>query len=123
MADTIKCPNCGSNLKFDPESQKLGCDFCGATFDPSLFEDNVTELTADEAQVKAQQPEAPEMETAAPETVQTQPAEEVSTEVSEAIGAGLSCSCSSDGATTDGAVASAVESVDLPLTAQCSIRG
>ena len=86
MADTIKCPNCGSNLKFDPESQKLGCDFCGATFDPSLFEDKVTELTADEAQVKAQQPEAPEMETAAPETVQTQPAEEVSTEVSEAIG-------------------------------------
>ena len=48
MADTIKCPNCGSSLKFDPESQKLGCDFCGASFDPSLFQDEVSELTAEE---------------------------------------------------------------------------
>ena len=87
MADTIKCPNCGSNLKFDPDSQKLACDFCGASFDPSLFEDKVRELTADEvkaeqaAQAQQQAQPAPQ---AAPQ--ETQPAPEVTTEVSEAIG-------------------------------------
>lgn len=76
MADTIKCPNCGSNLKFDPDTQKLGCDFCGASFDPSLFEDEVKELTNDKP---------------APSVMETQPSgtmpeEDVKTEVSEAIG-------------------------------------
>ena len=23
-----KCPNCGAEIKFDPESQKGKCDFC-----------------------------------------------------------------------------------------------
>lgn len=83
MADTIKCPNCGSNLKFDPDSQKLACDFCGASFDPSLFQDNVRELTADE--VRAEQ--AAQAQTAAqPAPSDAQPVEEVVTEVSEAIG-------------------------------------
>ena len=74
MADTIKCPNCGGNLKFDPETQKLGCGFCGASFDPSLFESKIDELVADKP-----------METVAPEQ-NTQPAEEVKTEVSETLG-------------------------------------
>lgn len=27
-----KCPSCGGPLHFDPDSQKLLCDFCGSTF-------------------------------------------------------------------------------------------
>lgn len=34
MADTIKCPNCTANLVFDPDSQKLVCGYCGASFRP-----------------------------------------------------------------------------------------
>ena len=74
MADTIKCPNCSGNLKFDPDTQKLGCDFCGASFDPSLFEAKIDELVTD----------AP-----APAVTETQPsgpAEQVTSEVSEALG-------------------------------------
>lgn len=74
MADTIKCPNCSGNLKFDPDTQKLGCDFCGASFDPSLFEAKIDELVTDAP--------AP----AATETQPAGPAEQVTTEVSEALG-------------------------------------
>ena len=74
MADTIKCPNCSGNLKFDPDTQKLGCDFCGASFDPSLFEAKIDELVKDApaATVTEAQPSGP--------------AEQVTTEVSEALG-------------------------------------
>ena len=75
MADTIKCPNCSGNLKFDPETQKLGCDHCGAVFDPSLFNAAVDELIKDAP--------APSMQE---QPVQGQTAENVVTEVSEAIG-------------------------------------
>ena len=74
MADTIKCPNCSGNLKFDPDTQKLGCDFCGASFDPSLFEAKIDELVKD-----APAPAATEAQPAGP-------AEQVTTEVSEALG-------------------------------------
>ena len=74
MADTIKCPNCSGNLKFNPDTQKLGCDFCGASFDPSLFESKIDELVSDKP-----------METVTPEQ-NAQPAEEVKTEVSETLG-------------------------------------
>ncbi len=84
MADTIKCPNCGSNLKFDPESQKLGCDFCGASFDPSLFQDEVSELTAEE--YKAEETAAQAQPVSQPAASAAQPQPEVTTEVSEAIG-------------------------------------
>ena len=30
----LACPNCGANLRFDPKSQRLKCDFCGGDFDP-----------------------------------------------------------------------------------------
>lgn len=81
MADTIKCPNCGSNLIFKPEFQKLSCDYCGATFDPSLFEVKVNELTEE------QQPQAPQQaQSPSQEQYQTQPSEDVTTEVSESIG-------------------------------------
>lgn len=74
MADTIKCPNCSGNLKFDPDTQKLGCDFCGASFDPSLFEAKIDELVKDAPASAVTEAQAPG------------PAEQVTTEVSEALG-------------------------------------
>ncbi len=88
MADTIKCPNCGSNLKFNPEIQKLGCDFCGASFDPSLFNSAVDELVKENtAPVSERQPVQAQPEAAVQQPQQyQQPQEEIVTEVSEAIG-------------------------------------
>ena len=34
----IDCPSCGANLKFDPKSQRMLCDFCGSSFDPGEFD-------------------------------------------------------------------------------------
>ena len=34
----LKCPSCGSNVRFDIASQKLHCDFCSGSFDPALFD-------------------------------------------------------------------------------------
>ena len=34
----IECPSCGANLKFDPKSQRMLCDFCGSSFDPKDFD-------------------------------------------------------------------------------------
>ena len=38
---SYKCPNCGGELKFDPESQKLKCEYCLSDFSES----EVKELT------------------------------------------------------------------------------
>ena len=29
------CPSCGGPLRFDPDTQKVVCDFCGSSFDPA----------------------------------------------------------------------------------------
>ncbi len=34
----LKCPSCGSNVRFDIKSQKLHCDFCSGSFDPRIFD-------------------------------------------------------------------------------------
>ncbi len=34
----IVCPSCGANLKFNPKTQRMQCDFCGSDFDPKEFE-------------------------------------------------------------------------------------
>ena len=31
-AAEYKCPNCNADLKFDPATQKLACEFCGSSF-------------------------------------------------------------------------------------------
>ena len=36
---SYKCPNCGGDLGFDPESQKLKCDYCLSTFDKEEIEE------------------------------------------------------------------------------------
>ena len=33
-----KCPSCGGKLVFDPEEQKLVCDFCGNRYSPEKLE-------------------------------------------------------------------------------------
>lgn len=37
-AVSFKCPNCGGDLRFDPESQKYKCEFCLSTFEQSELE-------------------------------------------------------------------------------------
>ncbi len=37
IADTLKCPHCAANLKFDGTSGKSVCSFCGSEFDPQLL--------------------------------------------------------------------------------------
>lgn len=39
---SYKCPNCGGNLNFDPESQRLKCEYCLSEFNKN----EVEELTA-----------------------------------------------------------------------------
>ena len=38
MADTVKCPNCGSNIVFDADLQKLTCGSCGTVLDVKVLE-------------------------------------------------------------------------------------
>lgn len=49
MTDTIKCPNCSANLIFDAGMQKLTCDYCGASFNPSAFSGIPDELSNGES--------------------------------------------------------------------------
>ena len=55
MADTIKCPNCGSNLTLNADTQMLDCPNCGSSFDPKTLAVTVGELES-----KPAEPDAPE---------------------------------------------------------------
>ncbi len=35
---TYKCPSCGNALKYEPNSLKFACEFCGSTFDKAYLE-------------------------------------------------------------------------------------
>ena len=37
-AFTYKCPACGNALKFEPNSGKFACEFCGTTYDKTYLE-------------------------------------------------------------------------------------
>ena len=71
MADTIKCPNCGSNLTLNADTQKLECPNCGSTFDPNSLAVTVEELEAKKAEptdpAQSQQPQGEEQPQGAPE--------------------------------------------------------
>lgn len=56
----IVCPSCGANLKFDPKSQKMLCDFCGSTFDPKEFD---VKEDAQEQVFQEENPDTPEFDT------------------------------------------------------------
>jgi len=70
MADTIKCPNCGGNLAFNPASQKLECPYCGGAFLPSEIKSEADELAGSTTVAAAES---------------SIPAEDVVNDVSEAI--------------------------------------
>lgn len=38
----MKCPQCGAELRFDPATQLLVCDYCGGTQVPSLVQEQVS---------------------------------------------------------------------------------
>lgn len=54
MADTIKCPHCAANLKFEAGAQKLQCPFCGSVFALDEIESEVEELTSPSRPVSEQ---------------------------------------------------------------------
>ena len=45
-----KCPNCGAGLLFDPETQKLGCEYCAARFTQAELERLAAQQAARAAQ-------------------------------------------------------------------------
>ena len=49
---SIKCPNCGGELIFDPKSQKYKCEYCGSDFalDEIETEESGTRETSDSAE-------------------------------------------------------------------------
>lgn len=44
---SYKCPNCGGDLGFDPESQNLKCEYCLSTFDKDEIEALTSQHTYD----------------------------------------------------------------------------
>ena len=50
MADTLKCPNCGSNLTLNADTGLLDCPNCGSSFEPSKLAVTVEELEAKQAE-------------------------------------------------------------------------
>lgn len=40
------CPSCGGPLHFDPETQKVKCDFCGSTFTPAEIKEEFSAANA-----------------------------------------------------------------------------
>ena len=74
MADTIKCPNCGSNLTLNADTGLLDCPNCGSSFEPQKLAVTVEELEAQkpepaqQAQTQTQPQESTEPQSqAAPE--------------------------------------------------------
>ena len=55
MADTIKCPNCGSNLTLNADTQKLECPNCGSSFDAA----ELSNLSVGELEAKKAEPTDP----------------------------------------------------------------
>ncbi len=45
-ASEYKCPNCGADLKFDPEVQTLACEYCDSTFSMEEIKKIYAELEA-----------------------------------------------------------------------------
>ena len=79
MADTIKCPNCGSNLTLNADTQKLECPSCGASFDPAALND----ITVGELEAKPAEPTDPAQEYAQAQAAQ-QAAQDVQQEAQQA---------------------------------------
>ena len=72
MADTIKCPNCGSNLTLNADTQKLECPSCGASFDPA----ELNTITVGELEAKPAEPTDPAKEYEQAQAAQSAQAQE-----------------------------------------------
>ena len=68
MADTIKCPNCGSNLTLNADTGLLDCPNCGSSFDPQKLAVTVKELEAKQAEPDNPSEEAAQAEGAPEQT-------------------------------------------------------
>lgn len=79
MADTIKCPNCSANLRFDADLGRLVCDFCGADFAVDALDTKVDELEREEEKI----PEQPAP--AEPVTSEAQMEEDMSDQMQEFV--------------------------------------
>lgn len=53
MADTIKCPNCSANLKFEPGAAKLACEYCGGVFNIDEIKTKIEALESKEADAES----------------------------------------------------------------------
>ena len=91
MADTLKCPNCGSNLTLNADTGLLDCPNCGSSFDPQKLAVTVEELEAKQAEPTdpSQAPAQPEAQAQAQGEAQPQGAPEQTEFVCNACGAKL----------------------------------
>ena len=91
MADTLKCPNCGSNLTLNADTGLLDCPNCGSSFDPQKLAVTVEELEAKQAEPTdpSQAPAQPDVQAQAQGEAQPQEAPEQTEFVCNACGAKL----------------------------------
>ena len=91
MADTLKCPNCGSNLTLNADTGLLDCPNCGSSFDPQKLAVTVEELEAKQAEPTdpSQAPAQPDAQAQAQGEAQPQEAPEQTEFVCNACGAKL----------------------------------
>lgn len=91
MADTLKCPNCGSNLTLNADTGLLDCPNCGSSFDPQKLAVTVEELEAKQAEPTdpSQAPAQADAQTQAQGEAQPQEAPEQTEFVCNACGAKL----------------------------------
>ena len=91
MADTLKCPNCGSNLTLNADTGLLDCPNCGSSFDPQKLAVTVEELEAKQAEPTdpSQAPAQPDVQAQAQGEALPQEAPEQTEFVCNACGAKL----------------------------------
>ena len=91
MADTLKCPNCGSNLTLNADTGLLDCPNCGSSFDPQKLAITVEELEAKQAEPTdpSQAPAQADVQAQAQGEAQPQEAPEQTEFVCNACGAKL----------------------------------
>ncbi len=63
----MRCPNCGADLRFDPEKQRLICDYCGSDFDPAQFSESDATVSQEQEGFSSAHAEAVQEGTVSPE--------------------------------------------------------
>ena len=60
---SIKCPNCGGELVFDPSTQEYVCPYCRSTYTQAKLDEMLAQKKQDEGNGEEQAQEAKEFET------------------------------------------------------------